>query len=69
MFAGEIKAYGPDDGVVSVERFTVHEWRRANDEGEELVMREWTEPGDGAEGGFLSDVEFLPDGAEAGEDA
>jgi hypothetical protein len=47
MLAGEIKVYEPDDGVVVVERFTVHEWRRADGEGEELVVREWTEPGDG----------------------
>jgi hypothetical protein len=47
MLAGEAEVYGPDDGVVVVERFTVHEWRRADDEGEELVVREWTEPGDG----------------------
>ena len=47
MLAGKIKVYGLDDGVVVVERFTVHEWRRADDEGEELVVREWTEPGDG----------------------
>lgn len=46
MLAGKIKVYGPDDSVVVVERFTVHEWRRA-DEGEELVVRGWTEPGDG----------------------
>jgi hypothetical protein len=47
MLAGETKVYGPDDGVVVVERFTVHEWRRADDEEGELVVREWTEPGDG----------------------
>jgi hypothetical protein len=47
MLAGETKVHGPDDGVVVVERFTVHEWRRAGGEGEELVVREWTEPGDG----------------------
>jgi hypothetical protein len=45
--AGETKVYGPDDGVVVVERFTVHEWRRADDEGGELMVQEWTEPQDG----------------------
>jgi len=53
MLAGKIKVYGPDDGVVVVERFTVHEWRRADDKGEELVVREWTEPGDGQKEGFF----------------
>lgn len=34
MLARKIKVYGPDDGVVVVERFAVHEWRRADAEGE-----------------------------------
>src|SRR5436305_3725460 len=44
---GEVKVYGTDDGVVVVEKFTMHEWRRADGEEEGLVVREWTEPSDG----------------------
>ncbi|KAI0893795.1 hypothetical protein F4806DRAFT_136200 [Annulohypoxylon nitens] len=64
------------DGVVTVPRGVVHEWRRADregecrgengdgvrgedEEGEELVVREWTEPKDGAKEVFFRNLNGL----------
>ncbi|KAK6073464.1 hypothetical protein SCUP515_06799 [Seiridium cupressi] len=47
-----------DDGIVTVPRGAVHEWRRsraANGE-EDLVVREWTHPGDGAKEVFFRNL-------------
>ena len=41
------KPHTPSDGIVTVPRNTVHEWRRAAPGGEDLVVREWTDPSDG----------------------
>jgi len=41
------RTFTPEDGIITVPRFASHEWRRANSEGEELVVKEWTGPVDG----------------------
>ncbi|KAI0376285.1 hypothetical protein F5Y04DRAFT_273873 [Hypomontagnella monticulosa] len=64
---------GPDGGVITVPRGVVHEWRRADGEGEEengeeeLVVREWTEPKDGAKEVFFRNLNGLILDATAGE--
>ncbi|KAK9782605.1 putative Cupin type-2 domain-containing protein [Seiridium cardinale] len=47
-----------DDGIVTVPRGAVHEWRRsrAANGGEDLVVREWTHPGDGAKEVFFRNL-------------
>ncbi|KAI0140009.1 hypothetical protein F4776DRAFT_571439 [Hypoxylon sp. NC0597] len=64
---------GPEDGVVTVPRRAVHEWRRADSprenqggrEGDEdgdggvLVVREWTEPRDGVKEVFFRNLNGL----------
>ncbi|OTA57669.1 hypothetical protein K449DRAFT_132886 [Hypoxylon sp. EC38] len=65
---------GPEDGVVTVPRRAVHEWRRAESPGENegahggeerdgdgdvLVVREWTEPRDGAKEVFFRNLNGL----------
>ncbi|OAL39045.1 hypothetical protein AYO20_01796 [Fonsecaea nubica] len=41
--------YRAEDGAIEVPRYTVHEWHRVagDDDGEDLVVREWTMPRDG----------------------
>ncbi|KAI2617603.1 hypothetical protein GGS26DRAFT_401145 [Hypomontagnella submonticulosa] len=72
---------GAGDGVVTVPRGVVHEWRRADVnagrlrergagkgvEMEELVVREWTEPKDGAKEVFFRNLNGLILDAAAGE--
>jgi quercetin dioxygenase-like cupin family protein len=36
-----------EDGIITVPRFARHEWQRATPDGEELVVKEWTDPADG----------------------
>ncbi|EXJ95084.1 hypothetical protein A1O1_00202 [Capronia coronata CBS 617.96] len=47
--------YGPQDGVIEVLRYTVHEWHRieGNEGDEDLVVREWTVPEDGQKEAFF----------------
>ncbi|OTB05554.1 hypothetical protein M426DRAFT_319818 [Hypoxylon sp. CI-4A] len=58
--AGHTFVVGPGDGVITVPRGVVHEWRRADGEqegaGEELVVREWTDPKDGAKEVFFRNL-------------
>ncbi|KAI1480180.1 hypothetical protein F4774DRAFT_425276 [Daldinia eschscholtzii] len=64
--SGRTFCVGPDDGVVTVPRGAVHEWRRDEEEGEgegsgqagpeDLVVREWTEPKDGAKEMFFRNL-------------
>ncbi|KAI6085870.1 hypothetical protein F4821DRAFT_143911 [Hypoxylon rubiginosum] len=55
----------PGDDVVMVPRGVVHEWRRADvdpwrlKDSEELVVREWTEPSDGAKEVFFRNLNGL----------
>ncbi|KAI1410895.1 hypothetical protein F5Y13DRAFT_70347 [Hypoxylon sp. FL1857] len=66
---------GPEDGVVTVPRRAVHEWRRAGSPGEstgereeELVVKEWTEPKDGAKEVFFRNLNgLILDAAADGE--
>ncbi|KAI9823066.1 MAG: hypothetical protein M1832_002720 [Thelocarpon impressellum] len=44
---GVTRDYTPRDGVIRVEPFCVHEWRRAEEADGELVVSEWTAPLDG----------------------
>ena len=49
--------FAPEDGVVEVPKFTVHEWHRAEDgNGEDLVVREWTVPEDGQKEMFFRNL-------------
>ncbi|KAI2780648.1 hypothetical protein F4815DRAFT_124806 [Daldinia loculata] len=78
--SGRIFCVGPADGVVTVPRGAVHEWRRADrkevglgeaeqdigaDAGE-LVVREWTEPKDGAKEMFFRNLNGIILDATAG---
>ncbi|KAI0159560.1 hypothetical protein GGR57DRAFT_428745 [Xylariaceae sp. FL1272] len=59
MLAGEVlAAVGPTDGVVTVTRNTIHEWRRSQSAGldEDLVVREWTDPKDGQKEAFFRNL-------------
>ena len=51
----QVKEYGPEDGIIEVPKYTVHEWQRAsgNMSQEALVVREWTVPEDGQKEGFF----------------
>ncbi|KAI1073649.1 hypothetical protein F5B20DRAFT_597323 [Whalleya microplaca] len=67
---------GPGDGVVRVPRGVVHEWRRSRsipgegsgeEEEEDLVVREWTDPRDGAKEAFFRNLNgLILDAAAAG---
>jgi len=50
------KAFTPEDGIITVPRFARHEWRRATAEGEELVVKEWTDPADGEKEVFFRNL-------------
>ncbi|KAF3059427.1 hypothetical protein GL218_05149 [Daldinia childiae] len=81
--SGRTFCVGPADGVVTVPRGAVHEWRRADrvedglgaaeqDSGadmRELVVREWTEPKDGAKEMFFRNLNGIILDAAAGSDA
>ncbi|KAK1216412.1 hypothetical protein PQX77_020965 [Marasmius sp. AFHP31] len=56
-----LQSVGPDDGVITVPRYTIHEWKRSNFDGPEddLVMREWTDPKDGMKEVFFRSVNGL----------
>ncbi|KAI1371705.1 hypothetical protein F4677DRAFT_288574 [Hypoxylon crocopeplum] len=64
--AGREVYVGVGDGVATVPRGVVHEWRRADggkgegeEDGDELVVREWTEPRDGAKEVFFRNLNGL----------
>lgn len=68
----------PLDGVVIVPRGTVHEWRRSRaplslaageEDEEELVVREWTDPKDGQKESFFRNLNGLILDALAAESA
>ncbi|KAH0837578.1 hypothetical protein AYO21_05068 [Fonsecaea monophora] len=46
---GRSGVYRAEDGAIEVPRYTVHEWHRVagDDDGGDLVVREWTMPRDG----------------------
>jgi hypothetical protein len=50
------KRYIPSDGIIVVPRYARHEWRRAEARGEELVVREWTDPADGLKEVFFRNL-------------
>ena len=49
------REFEPADGAIEVPRSTVHEWHRvkADDDQEDLVVREWTVPEDGQKEAFF----------------
>lgn len=51
----QLREFGPEDGIIEVPKYTVHEWRRApgNHLQQALVAREWTVPEDGQKEGFF----------------
>ena len=56
-----MRTYGPEDGLIRVDRFTVHEWKRPllvedSNADVELVVQEWTEPADGGKEGFFRNL-------------
>lgn len=50
------RTYTAADGIVIIPRFARHEWQRAIADGEELVVREWTDPADGAKEVFFRNL-------------
>ena len=50
------ETYTPSDGIIVVHRYARHEWRRAEPDGEELVVEEWTNPADGAKEVFFRNL-------------
>ncbi|OCT49786.1 hypothetical protein CLCR_07594 [Cladophialophora carrionii] len=49
--------HGPEDGVIEVPKYTVHEWHRAADgDRSDLIVREWTMPGDGQKEVFFRNL-------------
>ncbi|KAI1774991.1 hypothetical protein F4818DRAFT_57692 [Hypoxylon cercidicola] len=70
--SGHDLCVGPGDGTVTVPRGVVHEWRRADaaegEVGEDLVVREWTEPRDGAKEIFFRNLNgIILDGTSSGD--
>lgn len=51
----QIKELGPEDGIIEVPKYTVHEWRGAPADASQqaLIVREWTVPEDGQKEGFF----------------
>lgn len=39
--------YTSASGKITVPRYARHEWKRASPEGDDLIVQEWTDPGDG----------------------
>ncbi|KAI8629076.1 hypothetical protein F5Y19DRAFT_433898 [Xylariaceae sp. FL1651] len=56
-----LAAIGPADGVITVPRGIIHEWRRSQTAGgdEELIVREWTDPKDGQKEVFFRNLNGL----------
>lgn len=55
--------FGPEDGVITIPKFTVHQYGRADDTPEgshsreiDLVVKEWTDPADGKKELFFRNV-------------
>ncbi|KAI0838845.1 hypothetical protein F5Y06DRAFT_33657 [Hypoxylon sp. FL0890] len=80
--SGKTFVVGPEEGVVVVPRGVVHEWRRGDglggsedkgtgedgEDGETLVVKEWTEPKDGAKEVFFRNLNgLILDAAEGGQ--
>ena len=61
--------YTAEDGVIRVEKYQIHEWKRAETEGsvdEELVVKEWTDPADGEKEVFFRNLNsVILDAAES----
>lgn len=53
---GQTNLYTSRSGTIVIERGVRHEWRRAEEGGEELVVREWTEPQDGEKEVFFRNL-------------
>lgn len=50
------EVFDADSGTITIPRYAVHEWRRAEAEGEESVVEEWTEPDDGEKEVFFRNL-------------
>ncbi|RVX72605.1 hypothetical protein B0A52_04001 [Exophiala mesophila] len=50
-----IKEYSAQDGIIQVPRYAVHEWQRVphSEDGEDLIVQEWTIPEDGDKEAFF----------------
>ena len=56
-----LRSVGPEDGVVTVPRYVIHEWKRSQIDRleDDLVVREWTNPKDGMKEVFFRSVNGL----------
>ena len=59
----ETEVFGPHDGVITIPRFTVHQYGRADRTTEgaasknvDLIVKEWTDPADGEKELFFRNV-------------
>ncbi|PMD39633.1 hypothetical protein L207DRAFT_512632 [Hyaloscypha variabilis F] len=50
------QVFTSDNGIITVPRFARHEWQRASAEGEDLVVKEWTDPADGQKEVFFRNL-------------
>jgi quercetin dioxygenase-like cupin family protein len=50
------KTFTQEDGIITVPRFARHEWQRATTDGQELVVKEWTDPADGQKEVFFRNL-------------
>ena len=57
----KVKAYGAEDGVICIEKFALHEWKRVpNDDSDtDLVVQEWTFPPDGEKEVFFRNLNSI----------
>jgi mannose-6-phosphate isomerase-like protein (cupin superfamily) len=53
---GVTKTYTPGDGIIVIPVNARHSWQRAEGGGEELVVREWTDPEDGEKEVFFRNL-------------
>ncbi|KAG9233346.1 hypothetical protein BJ875DRAFT_464430 [Amylocarpus encephaloides] len=54
--SGRSQDYTPGDGIIVVPRYARHEWHRASHTGEDLIVREWTDPEDGLKESFFRNL-------------
>ncbi|KAE9381242.1 hypothetical protein N431DRAFT_424829 [Stipitochalara longipes BDJ] len=50
------QVFTSENGIITVPRFARHEWQRASTEGEDLVVKEWTDPADGQKEVFFRNL-------------
>lgn len=53
------KTYESTDNDIRIDRFVIHEWQRASEDGDELVMQAWTDPADGVKEVFFRNLNSI----------